>query len=256
MTYSRPIHRFGVLLTASTIDAELVATVKKAFSEYRLVILRGLNVEGASGFSEFCQQTFGRELLQWDAGNVMEMKPTESPKNYLFSSERVPFHWDGAFFKSPSILAFHCIEAPKPQSGGETLFTNTELILDECTKKERVQWEKIRLTYTTEKVAHYGGEFATSLIEKHPERSTEVLRFAEEVKTHLNPVSLKVDGIPAIETKAFVSGMRRKIYHPSYCYTHEWRKGDIVFADNHALIHARHAFLRETKRHLRRVQIM
>lgn len=259
MNYARPLHRFGIVMTAESPVTDFTSfssRVREAFQDYRLVILRGITLEPEKTFSQFCQTIFKRDLLQWESGEVMEMRPSDQPKNYLFSTERVPFHWDGAFHQVPSILAFQCLEAPRPKSGGETLFTNTELVVKECSSKERAQWEKIRLTYKTEKVAHYGGKFTTSLIEKHPERGTEVLRFAEEVKTELNPVSLAVTGIKENEVRTFVSAMRRRIYHPSYCYTHTWRTGDIVFADNHALIHARHAFLRETRRHLRRVQIL
>jgi len=37
---------------------------------------------------------------------------------------------------------------------------------------------------------------------------------------------------------------------------HHWRTGDIVIADNHALLHGRRAFKQDAKRHLRRVNIL
>ena len=47
-----------------------------------------------------------KALLEWDFGPIMEMKFSASAKNYLFSEEEVPFHWDGAFLKEPKYLIF------------------------------------------------------------------------------------------------------------------------------------------------------
>jgi len=50
--------------------------------------------------------------------------------------------------------------------------------------------------------------------------------------------------------------MRDLLYRPEYLYAHSWRTGDIVVADNHALLHGRNAYLQESPRHLRRVNIL
>jgi L-tyrosine isonitrile desaturase/decarboxylase len=50
--------------------------------------------------------------------------------------------------------------------------------------------------------------------------------------------------------------MERRIYNPRYCYEHAWEQGDILIADNHALIHGRHALTRDCPRHLRRIQLI
>src|ERR1700733_14393686 len=62
----------------------------------KLVVLRGFDQINRETFLEYCHSFPNRETLEWDFGPVMEMKETPGAKNYLFSREKVPFHWDGA----------------------------------------------------------------------------------------------------------------------------------------------------------------
>ena len=186
----------------------------------------------------------------------MELKESPDPKNYLFSRERVPFHWDGAFHKVPSYLAFYCVEAPVKDAGGQTLFANTEMIWEGATPQEKTFWTQIELTYETQKLAHYGGKVKGPLVQRHPATGKPILRFAEAVETALNPVSLKIDGIPDLTHVAFVAKMQRKIYSPAYVYQHEWKPCDVLIADNHSLVHGRRAFEKDCPRHLRRIQLI
>jgi alpha-ketoglutarate-dependent taurine dioxygenase len=50
--------------------------------------------------------------------------------------------------------------------------------------------------------------------------------------------------------------MQRLLYNPAYCIDHVWRPGDIVIADNHALLHGRRAVVESGDRHIRRVNVM
>lgn len=79
----------------------------------------------------------------------MEMSFKVEAENYLFSSERVPFHWDGAFYKEPSKLLFLCTESQG--IGGETLFANTEKIWESLTLDEKEKAKKVTMIYRTEK---------------------------------------------------------------------------------------------------------
>ena len=92
-------------------------------------------------------------------------------------------------------------------------------------------------------------------LEITPVSGEEVLRFAEPVKD-LNPVRLAIDGLPAVRHGEFLAEMHRRLNDSAVCYAHEWRPGDVVLADNHALLHGRRAYTQAAPRHLRRVNIL
>ncbi|NOZ53319.1 MAG: TauD/TfdA family dioxygenase [Gammaproteobacteria bacterium] len=247
---------FGIEVFAAS-EAELFAYKNKLRDlclEHGLVVIRGNNILSSDRLLEFAANDPAKELLHWDFGPVMEMKPQADAKNYLFSHEAVPFHWDGAFYKEPSFLLFNCVEAPNKDAGGETLFCNTEAMVNDQGLSKEFDWSSIKLTYETKKLAHYGGNITVNMVQKHPHKATDIIRYAEAVHSKLNPVLLVVDGV--LDQKKFENAMAKIIYNPKYCLSHRWQAGDIVIADNFSLIHGRNKFAKETSRHFRRVQIL
>ncbi len=194
-------------------------------------------------------------LLHWGFGPVMDLRADETSPNYLFSRERVPFHWDGVFFQVPHVLVFQCLEAPGRGAGGETLFCLAEKLYQGIPGDKRARWANVQLTYITEKVAHYGGEVTIPLFGVHPIKGTPVVRFAEAVTTEKNPVTTKISGVGASEAEDLVAYLTEQVYSDAYCHVHEWRSGDLVLADNHSLLHGRRGFAQTAPRHIRRVQI-
>ncbi|MFP5387543.1 MAG: TauD/TfdA dioxygenase family protein, partial [Bacteriovoracia bacterium] len=175
------------------------------------------------------------KILHWDFGPIMTMSYHKDAGNYLFSDEKVPFHWDGAFYREPRLLLFYCTESEG--EGGETLFTNTEKIWDSLSGSEKSICSRITLTYRTSKVAHYGGEIKIPLVQKHPETNKTILRMAEKVETDLNPVELYIEGIE--DSGKFYDEMIRKLYLPEFAYVHRWEKGDLIICDNFTFLHGR-----------------
>ena len=188
------------------------------------------------------------EILEWDFGKVMDVKTDPGKENYLFSEEAVPFHWDGAFYKEPSYLIFNCMNHCQTDNG-RTLFTNTEKILESLTDEEYTAWKNIKLEYTTEKKAHYGGKFETYFITRDYR-----LRYAEPVQTKHNPISLKVSGCD--DSESFIQAMQKKLYQDTFCYRHTWQPGDLLVANNHTLVHGREALQINSPRHIRRIQVL
>jgi alpha-ketoglutarate-dependent taurine dioxygenase len=224
---------------------------------YPLVLLRGFLPPAREELVRLASGNGRDELLHWSFGSTMEMKEDETSPNYLFSNEAVPFHWDGAFHRVPSHLVFHCIQAPPAGAGGETLFTNTEAIVRESFPQQKRAWQGIKLTYKTDKLAHYGGAISGALLQKHPRTGAEILRFAEPVKTERNPVAVEVEGLPPhIAEPTFLDSLKELIYDDRYCYAHSWRENDLLVVDNHTFIHGRRAFTSKAPRWLRRVQIL
>lgn len=194
-------------------------------------------------------------LLHWGFGPLMDLKVDEASPNYLFSREAVPFHWDGVFFQVPHVLVFQCLEAPAEGAGGETLFCRADKLYQSIPESMRARWANAAITYTTAKVAHYGGEVTIPLFGTHPIKGTPVVRFAEAVHTEKNPVTTRVSGVDAREAEELTAYLTRQIYAAEYCHVHRWRPGDLVLADNHSLLHGRRGFDKAAARHIRRVQI-
>ncbi len=226
--------------------------------EHRLLVLRGFSLLDREALPAYCA-TWG-ELLVWNFGTVLNLCVQDAPRNYLFTNGSVPFHWDGAFAEHvPSFEFFQCLRAPLPGTGGETLFCDTTRIWQALTPAQRAVWEQVAITYTTDKVAHYGGQVTAKLVSRHPVTGETILRYGEPANAHtsdLNPFHLDVQGVPQTEVPALLEQLRESLYAPEFCYTHAWRDGDIVIADNHALLHARHAFRAHSPRHLQRVHIL
>ena len=192
------------------------------------------------------------KLLHWEFGPLMHMNYEKDAQNYLFSDEKVPLHWDGAFHKEPRLLLFYCTESDG--AGGETLFVNTEKVWDDLTAKDKNICNGITLTYKTQKLAHYGGEIRIPLVQKHPLSGKSILRLAEKVETNLNPVQLIIDGIH--DASSFYDGLVKKFYQDAYLYSHQWEVGDLLICDNFTYLHGRKALGENRKRKFKRIQIL
>ena len=228
-------------------------TIKAWVAKHRYVVLRGFAPMSDDAFKKF-GTSFGTPQ-EWSFGAVNELRVSADSKNYLYTNHAVPFHWDGAFAgKVPHLIIFSCETAPAASSGGETLFCDTTLLLKHATPAQSERWAKATVTYSTEKVVHYGGSFSAPMLATHPVSGEPVLRFAEPV-TDLNPVTLKVDGLDAANSKILLDEMRGLLRAPEHCVAHAWRAGDVLIADNHALLHGRREFSGQ-QRHLRRINIL
>lgn len=192
------------------------------------------------------------KLLHWDFGPIMNMSYKIDTENYLFSDEKVPFHWDGAFHKEPLMLLFYCTESEG--AGGETLFTNTEKIWNKLSDSEKEICKNITLTYRTEKKAHYGGEITVPLVQRHPVTNSIILRFAERVETNLNPVDLKINGVT--HSEEFYQFMVSKLYNSDFLYEHSWQVGDLLVCDNFTFVHGRKSLGKNKSRSFKRIQIL
>lgn len=253
------LNPFGLMIEAEggqSLQEFPFQSLQDSLAKHSLIVVRGLNVPERETFLEYCQQASGFKTLNWSFGPVMEMKEVPDAPNYLFSREAVPFHWDGAFHQVPDYLVFSCVNSPAAGAGGETLFAHTERIFADASAQEKDVWSQARLKYETEKVAHYGGSIEGPLLQKHPHHGTSILRFAEEVKTRLNPVTLEVKGLAKDEALQLTADLTERIYDGRYCYRHTWQPGDLLLADNHTLIHGRTAFEKDEPRHLRRIQLI
>jgi alpha-ketoglutarate-dependent taurine dioxygenase len=253
---------FGVTLTAERAGQSVtdlpVDRLRELVRRHRLLLLRGFAALAGESLPDYCRQ-WG-PLLEWPFGTVLELEVHAAPKNYLFTPGSVPYHWDGAFAAVvPSFQVFQCLRAPLPGTGGETLFCETNSLLRALPAAVRERWEGVEITYSSEKVAHYGGRITAPLVDRHPHTGEPVLRFAEPPDADtapLNPLSLEVSGMGTEATAALVEELRRWLYDPRWTCAHQWQDGDFLIADNHALLHARRPFRAHSPRHLQRVHVL
>lgn len=254
-----PLCPFGRIVEApdgaqlTDIPAE---TLARWTEESRVLVLRGFSLLEKQDFADYCR--LWGEVLKWEFGEVIDLVVQDDAKNYLFASGDVPFHWDGAFVEAnPRFFFFQCLDAAL-DAGGETVFSDTTAVYRDADAELRQRWAQISITYTTDKLAHYGGKVTEKLISQHPSSGLPIIRFAESLdpEIYANPVYVAVDGIDATEVEDFLTEMAERLHRPEYCYIHAWQPGDIVIADNFSLVHGRNAFTGPTTRHLQRVEVI
>lgn len=228
--------------------------LKDWIAKDRFVLLRGfapLSTEAMMRLAKSLGTPF-----EWEFGAVNELFAKPDAKNYIYTAGAVPFHWDGAFTgKIPHYILFSCEVAPPQNGGGETLFCDGTRLLREATAAQRKLWEVTSITYSCEKVVHYGGSFTSPMIVRHPSSGEQTLRFAEPVRD-LNPVTLEIPGMTPKQREALVAEMAELLRHARFSVAHAWRAGDVLIADNHALLHGRNAFVHAGLRHIRRINIL
>lgn len=271
MTVSRPaptagsalgrttdLEPFGLLLEGeggSIADLplrELAALTDRA----RVLVVRGYDLLDTADLESYCGGL--GDILQWDFGAVLDLVVQQDAKNYLFTPGEVPFHWDGAFAgATPRYFIFQCLRSNEG-GGGETVFCDTTQVYAEASEPERALWGALRVEYRTEKLAHYGGHVTHDLVSTHPTDGVPVLRYAEplEAEHFLNPLSVAFHGADGVDESALVEQLRERLHDERYCYHHDWREGDFLIADNHALVHGRNAYKGDTSRHLQRIQVI
>lgn len=230
-------------------------TIDTAVLESAFALVRGVEPPSRAEFLAWCAAAPGMETVEWDFGPVMELREDPSSPNYLFSRESVPFHWDGAFHREPDVLAFHCLEAPEEASGGETLIVDTRRVWRSAAAGTRAAWSRLSFRFETEKLAHYGGRVERALVQTHPRTGETILRFAEAAPTERNPVRREIVGAVAAEGERLAAELAGLFYDPRNCVAHRWRRGDLLFVDNHSTAHGRAAYREGQPRHLRRIQL-
>ncbi|MEU3526879.1 TauD/TfdA family dioxygenase [Streptomyces sp. NPDC038707] len=255
-----PLRPFGRIVEAAGGGARIedlpVERLVRWTEESRVLVLRGFQLLTEREFADYARR-WG-EVLRWDGREVVDLVVQDNPKNYLFDSGDVPFHWDGAFADAdPRYFFFQCLDVT-PGAGGETVFCDTSRVYRDADDALRERWSRISLTYATDKVVHYGGRVTERLVTQHPATGLPVLRFAEPLapETYKNPVHVTVHGVDEPEAGDFLAALAERVHRPEYCYAHDWQAGDILLADNFSLIHGRTAFTGPTRRRLQRVEVV
>lgn len=253
---------FGLILTNTGAERSISdipsGEMVDMLNEHKAVLMRGFRPLPGDAFIAFAKR-FG-PLLNWEFGEILNLRIEKKPANHIFSSGRVEMHWDGAYLTdAPRFGVFQCLESTSGAEGGETLFTDTVKLLKEASATDRKRWEGLRISYSTEKVAHFGGAMTVPLVSSHPHTGEAVVRFIEpynEDNMEINPIQVRVEDMPEAEQEPFLRDFTQRLYAPEYMYHHSWRKGDFLIADNNALLHGRSTLKQNIRRHLQRIHIL
>jgi alpha-ketoglutarate-dependent taurine dioxygenase len=248
---------FGLEVTSNTpgeIASIPTRELKDWIAAHRFVLLRGFASLSTDSLMSLAR-TLG-EPLEWEFGAINELVAKTDAKNYIYTTAAVPFHWDGAFVgKVPHYILFSCEVAPATGSGGETIFCDGNRVLRGARADQLALWNATSVTYSCERIVHYGGKFTSPMVVRHPVSGEDTLRFAEPVRD-LNPVELQIPSLSPPQRDALIAEMATLLRSPKNCAQHAWRTGDVLIADNYALLHGRNSFKDATRRHIRRVNIL
>lgn len=254
-----PLQPFGAVIKNLSDDTSLerisVSQIEEWLIKYKVIVFRGFTTLAKQELALFAQK-LGKPL-QWEFGAINDLKVKINAENYIFTDHAVPMHWDGAFVGTiPHIILFQCIKAPQKEDMGGTTFCNTDHIVKNLTTEKKDYWKGITISYTTKKIAHYGGKITQKLIQEHEvDKQKEVIRYAEPVDD-LNPVKLEIHGLKNQSAEDFIGEMKSILYDDENLYIHRWETNDIVLADNHMLLHGREAFHNPNERYIQRINIL
>lgn len=260
-TFLKP---FGVMLEAGVEGGSLTEIssneLRELFNEHQIVVLRNFaDIKTQNELIEFSEQ-WGQVSL-WPFGKVLELTQQENPQDHIFDNSYVPLHWDGMYREEiPEFQIFQCVYAPKENKGGRTTFSHTPLALKTVSESTRALWQKATGHYQR-KMEFYDSEVSSAVITPHPFKNYNVIRYNETVTSDkaegfINHPQQHFSGIETNEVDDLHNSLRSALYSEDCLYSHEWRTGDIVIADNLTLLHGREAFEHQAGRHLRRVQVL
>lgn len=242
----KPLEPFGLLreYPPGTRFEDLDTSELKALvTEHRVLVLRGLvPIEDKTDFVDDARRL--GYLQPWAFGAVHDLKVDPDAENYLYTTHEVPLHWDGAFAReAPHLLLFYCVESGGTCDGG-TVFVDTTRALAAASDAQRKRWNR-RLRLRTERKAYYGGTVRRPMMQAHPLTGEPILRYAEPVRD-LNPVDVQPE----------LPDLAAHLTRDEFRLVHHWKAGDVVLADNDALLHGREAFAPHAARRLWRANVL
>lgn len=257
-----PLAAFGALVEARSPGERVqdlpVDELRRLVREHHLLLLRGFTTfADAEELTSYC----GRwgEIGMWPFGAVLELVEHDAPDDHIFDHRHVPLHWDGMYRPQvPEFQLFHCVSSPGEDEGGGTVFSDTAGVLRDAGPAERELWERVSGTYRR-KTEFYDSLAVSPVVTAHPDTGEAVIRYNEPVAADdefINHPDLEFTGVPEERLREFHDTLQRALRAPGHLYTHKWRTGDLVVADNYTLLHGREAFTSHAPRHLRRVHVL
>lgn len=256
-------HPFGVIAEATEAGTTLLDIPKSDITDWldrhQLVIFRGFDELENEPYLQLAR-SLGTPLA-WEFGEVLDLRIMDNPPNHIFNAGRLELHWDGCYLDvEPRYNLFQCIQGAEADSGGKTLFVNGLQVWDKLSEQEKTDSADIRIVYSTEKKAHYGGTLRAPLFDTNPFNQRKVVRYIEafnEDSQHINPTRVSVEGMSPSQSDEFLRTLNARLYKDDVMYRHTWRSGDFLIADNSSLLHGRSRFESPNcARYIKRINIV
>jgi alpha-ketoglutarate-dependent taurine dioxygenase len=256
-----PLAPFGVLVRPAGGSRALPvgAGPRELLLANQLVVFRGFDPFPDRQAAAAHAATWGTVLVG-RSGSVFEIVEQAAPASYMFTCGAVPLHWDGAFTGTvPWLQVLRCLESPGPECGGDTVFCNTACLWRDAPAERQAAWEQVEVEYVTPKLARLGGRIRVPLVGIHPLTGERVLRYHEPAgPSTVGPDAPRVipcgTALRALPT--LMEDLHTRLHATAYTCTHAWHTGDLVVADNFALLHGRTSYGPRLPRRLWRLHVV
>ena len=167
-----------------------------------------------------------------------EMPPDEEGKIISFGGR--DWHTDHTNHEfPPKFTALYAIKLPA--TGGDTSFANMQLAYDSLDVEEQKALSKLKTVNKIEDFAYidekarekFGTMPVHPLIRTHPSTHKKAI--------YVHPGKLEnLVNMEAQDSHALICNLLNKVITPKITYRHKWREGDLLIADNRAVLHLAH----------------
>jgi alpha-ketoglutarate-dependent 2,4-dichlorophenoxyacetate dioxygenase len=259
----------GGVDTAQPMDDATFAEIRAALDEHSVLVFhdQSLDDEKQVAFSrrfgplEIAGKSnpgvgtpFARQSnLDVESGAVI---PPED-RRMIYQKGNYLWHTDSSFKAVPSLCSLLSARIVPP-NGGNTEFATMRAAYDALPDDIKQKLEGL--------VAEHSLVYSRSTVTPHGALTNEMkveLPGAWQVMVRENPVNRRkniyagahashVIGWPLDDGRAFIKWLNKFATQPQFCYSHEWRAGDLVIWDNRCVLHRATAY--DTVRHKRLMQ--
>jgi taurine dioxygenase len=232
-------------LPVSVDDLQIIHT---AIEQNLVVVLRDQRFDPQSLLSAV--QLFGETMEQHLTDTLMD----EHPEIALLDSREMPPDSEGKIISfggrnwhtdhtnheiPPKFTALYAIKLTA--TGGDTSFANMHLAYDSLDEDEQIALSKLQTVNKIEDFA-YIDEKARETFGKmpiHPLIRTHPTTHKKAIYVHPGKLE-KLVGMAAQDSHILIRDLLDKVITRKISYRHKWQKGDLLLADNRAVLHLAH----------------
>jgi alpha-ketoglutarate-dependent taurine dioxygenase len=239
----------GVTDVQDILDDMMVGRCLEALKWRGVLVIRGLhlNDEGQLAFTRMLGDVFapeGKEIFK------VTLDPAQNPAaEYMKNTFK--WHIDGT---TPDIPAKFTVLTARQVSmvGGGTEFANTYAAYESMPERERKRYEGLRLVHTFEATPR-----RLALWRSMPTHESWLVWKRRDGRSSLviSSAADKIVGMNADESRALLDELLAWATQERFCYTHDWRVGDLVVWDNTGMLHRAQPYDASSPRILHRTAI-
>lgn len=234
---------------SAPLDATTVAALRRALLDHPVLVFRdqSLSKDQQARFSEQLGPLEGHigKLSDGTTFPLVHTLVNRDADGNLINMDVARLNWfwhsDKSYHAIPSFVTIlHAIEVPG--TGGDTQFSSARLAWEALPEDEQARLRHLRAVHdwvasrinsgtspATEEQKRERPPVSHPLVRTHPETG----RLSLYLGVHVS----HIEGMPAAESEALLARLGDHIGRPEFCYTHRWRRGDVVMWDNRTLHH-------------------